>query len=155
MSVIQVSGFAPAEQNYPVIKLEDVQITGVDVKKVGNIWWVKENIPFVITARMNNVIQSPSGQTLVIPFPDTVMSCPVMKMLGDQPVGNPRGEARIFNVPGATPSHPSIVMLELPLKLPAGNYLLSPKYLNTSLERIAALFRLDFEPVDIDSIMVV
>lgn len=155
MSVIQVVGFVPASQNYPVIKLEDVQITGDGVKKVGNIWWVKELVPFLIRARMNNVIQAPNGQTLVIPFPDTVMSCPVMKMLNDQPVGNPRGEARIYNVPGATPSDPSIVMLELPLKLPAGNYLLSPKYLNPSLERIAAQFRLDFEPVDIDSIMAV
>jgi hypothetical protein len=155
MSVIQVVGFDPVAQNYPVIKLEDVQITGANVRKVGNIWWVKELEPFLIRARMNNVVQVPGEPPLVIPFPDTEMSCPVMKMLNEQPIGNPRGEARIYNVPGATPSNPSIVMMELPLKLPAGNYLLSPEYLNPSLAKINAQFRLSFEPVDIDSIMVV
>jgi hypothetical protein len=154
MSVIQV-GVIPITQSHPVIPLKNVQITGPKVKKVGNVWWVDEHTEMIITGQMDNVIHVPGGTDLVIPFPDTVMSCPIMKMLNGKPVDNPRTKVRIFNVPALTPQAPSLVMIEMKLKLPAGDYLLSPEYLNRSLEEIDEQFRLSFDPVSIDSQMVV
>lgn len=155
MSVINAAGIAPASESYPVIPLWNVQITGPKVQKSSNIWWVDENTEMLITAQMGNVVKVLDGPDLVFPFPDTVMSCPIMKMLNGKPVDNPRTKVRIFNVPGPTPSSPSIVMIEMKMKLPAGDYLLSPEYLNPSLERVGESFRLSFEPVSIDSQMVV
>ena len=152
MSVIKAIVDEPVI-DYPVINLLDVQIQGAT--KQGNIWWVDADKEMVIDARMQNIIEIPGQQPYVVPFPNTEMSCPVIKMVLGVPVDAPRFKARIYNVPAATTDLPSIVMMQLKLTFPTGNYLLSPEYLNRSLAEIKAPFRLNFEPVDIDSIVVV
>lgn len=149
MSVIKsvyADGGIP-QQNYAVLPLTDVVVTGANL--VGQIYWVKESAVFSISAVIDNKIPGEDGELVAIPFGNTVMSTPVEEIVDGKAVKTLRFESQI------TTDEAGIVHMQLPLKLPSGNYLISPERINRGLEEIGAPFRFAFAPVDIDSQVVV
>lgn len=132
------------------LQLTEVSISGA--QQVGSIWWVNENAVMTIAAVINNTVttQGDEGpEEYVIPFADTVMSTPIEEIVDGKAVKTLRFQASIAT------DESGVVRMELPLKLPTGNYLISPARINRGLEEIGAPFRFDFEPIDIDSLVVV
>uniref|UniRef100_A0A6M3J357 Uncharacterized protein n=1 Tax=viral metagenome TaxID=1070528 RepID=A0A6M3J357_9ZZZZ len=149
MSVIQsiyAGGQTELVDNTAKLQLADVNISGA--QQVGKIWWVNENSVMTISTIINNRVEV-SGAELVIPFGDTVMSTPIEEIVDGKAVKTLRFQSAI------TTDETGIVRMQLPLKLPTGNYLISPGRINRGLEEIGAPFRFEFDPIDIDSLVVV
>ncbi len=152
MSIVQTDIQHQVAPALPVIAVVDREITGAE--RQGSIYWVPENHVMSIRARLKNIILLPTGEEQEIPFPNSVMMCPVPEVVGQEIKKPLYFKANIVNTPGSVSPIPTDVWLEMDLKLPTGNYLLSPTFINASLAVAGHRFCLDFDPVDIVSYVV-
>jgi hypothetical protein len=131
----------------PELPLLDVSIVGA--RLVNKIYWVDEGAVFTVHAVIQNRIENGDEPALEIPFGDTSLSTPVEEIVDGKAVKTLRFESQI------TTDAEGVVKMQLPMKLPSGNYLISPERINRGLAEIGAPFRFKFDAVDIDSMVVV
>lgn len=149
MSTVIQTDFQSVQQTQlaPMVDLVERMITGA--QQAGRLHVVPEHVRMVIKGRLQNVIQRPGLEPLVIPFSDQQLPCPVLEVVSGKASKPIYFMASIFNVPAQVPNDPTGVWIELKLEFESGNYLLSPEHINRSLIENNHPFRLNFEPVDI------
>ncbi|BBN81945.1 hypothetical protein PA25_19300 [Pseudoalteromonas sp. A25] len=115
--------------SYPVISLQNVNITSPHAHLVGKIWWVPKLESFTLTANAEGL-------------EDTQIMIMVERVINaTQPVDDIRFVAKVEN--GALSMIGNFEQ--------SGNYFITAERLNAGLERIDAPFRLSFEPMEFDA----